>query len=397
MTAEFRPLTADDMDQLIDLRSIAYGPVRDRDRAVAVLAARLPYSLGAFRAGRLGSVSFMLPLGAYLGGNKVTLGGLSGVATAPEARRGGLVAQSLRRWFAELHEQGVGWSAEHPFEPTFYERLGYQTVQNGHLLEIPLAELRSSAGSRFGSAVDAELIGPDDSESLPEIHARYARRFSFALSRDDGVKDHWGLTFKRSWESTAHFCYLMEDAYLVAIIEDPKVEPNRPTLSVRDVGYATTAGRERLFSLLGTFEGQVDKARMHLPPGDKVALDRAAYNTVQAAELQVRIVDLAAALGELAWPEPTSLTLGLTDPDCPWNDGVFAVDLGPDGATATPTHGAEPDAAMDIRALATLITGAATPETLIADGRAEGSVAKLGPLARALAGHPVFKSHNDHF
>lgn len=397
MTVEFRPLTADDIDQLIDLRSIAYGPVTDRDRAAEVLTGRLPYSLGAFSAGRLRSVSFMLPLGAYVGGRRVTIGGLSGVATAPEARRGGLVAQSLRRLLTELHEQGVGWSAEHPFEPTFYERLGYQSVLNGHTVEVTVAELRASTGSGHRRAVDAELVGPGELGGVKEVHANYARRFSFALSRDDEVKDHWGLTFKRPWESAPHHCYLLEDAFLFVATEDQKDHEGRQILNVRSFGYSSPAGRAGLFDLLGAFEGQVDKVRVHLPPGDKVALDRAAYYTVKDAELQLRIVDLAAAIQDLDWPEPAKLTLGLADPDCPWNDGVFTVEVGPEGAAATPAHSREPDASMDIQALAALITGAATPETLIADGRAVGSAGKLRPLAQALAGYPVFKPNNDHF
>ena len=43
------------------------------------------------------------------------------------------------------------------------------------------------------------------------------------------------------------------------------------------------------------------------------------------------------------------------------------------------------------------LTGAASAETLVTDGRAEGDVPKLRLLASACAGHPVFKPHNDHF
>ncbi len=397
MDHEFRPLTADDMDQLLDVRSVAYHPVEDRETAAEHLTWRMPYSLGAFRGGRLRSVTFMVPFGALLGGRQVRIGGLTGVATAPEARRGGLVAQQLRRWFADLREDGIGWSAEHPFEPTFYAKLGYQTVLNGHTLEMTPERLRASAGVTLAGDTGAEPV-ESASPAMSATFGAYAKRFSFALTRDDDIKDHWSFTFRRPWEHVAHFGYELEDAYAVVSVEDPPVDPSRATLKVRDMAYSSPAGRRRLFAFLAAFEGQVDRVRLHLPPGDPIALDRASYQTVHAPELQVRIVDLRAALSVLPWQEDASLTIRVVDKDCPWNDGTFDVELsGAGGATVTGSRSSDPDAALDVRALAALVTGAATPESLLADGWAEGSVAKLRPLGRALAGHPVFKTHNDHF
>ncbi len=397
MSDEFRPLTADDMDQLLDVRSVSYGPIVDRDRAAAALTWRLPHSLGVFRGGRLRSVSFMYPFEAYLGGGRVTLGALSGVATGPEARRGGLVAQSLRRWYADLHERGIAWSAEHPFEPTFYGKLGYQTVHNGHTLEMTPAELRASTRARLEEPRGAEPVGMEAVPELHRIYTAYARRFSFTLARDDGVRDHWANTFKRATEDVTYFCYLMEDAYAVFTTENGTDDSHKTTLWVRDMAYSTPAGRERLYGFLAAFEGQVTAVRLHVPPGDTVALDRAAYWTDKAPEMQVRIVDVASALSNLAWPGNAALNLRVADADCPWNDGVFVLDLGPQGGTVERDDTAQAEAALDVRALAALVTGATTAETLLADGRAEGPAEKLRPIGAALASHPVFKPHNDHF
>lgn len=394
---EFRPLVVDDMEQFIDLRSAAYGPVADREMAARVLTTRLPYSLGAFKDGRLRCVSVMLPLSSYLGGRRVTFGGLSGVATSPESRRGGLVAQSLRRWFADLRERRLGWSAEHPFDPTFYARLGYQTILNGHTLEIPHADLRTSAGPRRFDELEAEPLKVDSAPRLAEIYERFAPRYSFMLTRDDGVKDHWESSFQRPWEATPRFAFAMEDAYVIYTTEDDPDQPGRSKMEVRDFAYTTPAGRQRLFALLARFEGQITTVRLHLPPGDSVALDRVAYCSAQAPELQVRIVDLASALGVLHWPQASRTVLSVVDADCPWNDGTFEIETGPEGAAVSPTTSAMPGATLGIAALAALVTGAATPETLVADGRAEGSVAELRPLATALSAHPVFKPESDHF
>ncbi len=399
MDVEFRPVGDGDVEQVLHLRGVSYGPVRDRARAVEGLSWRLPYSLGAFAGGRLLSLTIMVPFEAYVGGRRVTLGGLTSVATAPQARRRGLVAAGLRRWFADLHERGIGWSAEHPFDPTFYARLGYQTLRNGHTLEVPVPRLEASAaGAEWRDAdVVAEPAGPEAAPALARVFASWAPRFSFALTREDGLKPYWQWTFRRPAEDVPYFGYLAEDAYAVLTTKEPEHDDGDVLLVVRDMAYSSPAGRRRLLALFASFQGQVDAVRLHLPPGDEVAADWAAWHTVPSPELQVRVVDVAAALGGLPWPEPARLTLRVSDPDCPWNDGTFALELGPGGATAKRADAAEPDAGLDVRSLAALLTGTAAPATLLADGRAEGSLAALARLAAPLAGHPPFKPHNDHF
>lgn len=393
---EFRPLTADDMEQLLDLRHVAFGPIGDRERAARVLTARLPYSLGAFKAGRLRSASAMLPLSANLAGREFTLGGVSGVATSPESRRAGLVAECLRHWYANLRERGLGWSAEHPFEPSFYARYGYQTVLNGHSVELPLSELAGAARALAVPAFDAERVSVADADRLKGIHEAFAKRFSFFLTRQDEAKDHWPGVFQRPWESAPRTAFLMEDAYAILTTEDDPAESGRSKLELQDFAYSSPAGRGRLLSLLARFEGQCTTARLHLPPGDAIALDRAAFRTAQAAELQLRIVDLAAALELLPWPGEALVRLRVRDDDCPWNDGVFEIELAPTGVSVR-RSGDEPEAALDIAALTALVVGAASAETLVADGRASGSPEALRKLGGTLSGHPIFKLDSDHF
>ena len=394
---QFRQLTPDDMEQLIDVRSASYGPMGDREQATKVLLTRLPYSLGAFKDGRLRSVTIMLPLAAYLAGREVTIGGLNGVATSPESRRGGLVAQGMGRWFEDLRGRGIGWSAEHPFEPSFYARYGYQTVLNGHTLELPLGELRSSVGDARSIDVEAEPLNVEAVERFKPIYSGFAQRYSFMLRRDDGVKDHWPSIFQRSWEPAPRLAFLLEDAYLILTTEDDPHNEGRDRLEVRDFAYTSPAGRQRLLALLTRFEGQATTVRLHVPPGDAIALDRVAYRTAKAPELQLRVVDLASALGVLRWSQPTSIRLQVEDAQCPWNDGNFDIEVGPHGAAVSRSHAGSPEASLDIAALAALVTAAATPETLIADGRATGSTAKLRGLCGALSSHPIFKPESDHF
>lgn len=267
MDVEFRPLTEDDIDQVLRLRAIAFGQFGDREGYLASVTWRLPYSLGAFSGGRLRSMSIMIPFEAYVAGRRVTVGGLSGVATAPEARRLGLVAKGLRRWFEDLRERGVGWSTEHPFDPTFYARLGYQTVPNGHTLELPLPRLKAAArGATWEGGLVAEPAGPEAAPALARVFAPWARRFSFALTREDGLKPYWDWTFRRPYGDVTHVAYVADDAYAVLTVKDEDGRPEgRTVLVVRDLAYSSPAGRRRVLALLASFEGQADAVRLHLP------------------------------------------------------------------------------------------------------------------------------------
>jgi predicted acetyltransferase len=65
--------------------------------------------------------------------------------------------------------------------------------------------------------------------------------------------------------------------------------------------------------------------------------------TAVSDHLWVRLVDLPAALGGRRYPAEGSLVLEVTDSFCPWNEGRWLLEGGPDGARCRPA--ASPDAA----------------------------------------------------
>ncbi|MFO7546919.1 MAG: GNAT family N-acetyltransferase [Trueperaceae bacterium] len=387
---QIRPLSNEDLPELIRIRSIAFGPAGSFEEAAEALRPRIPNTLGAFEGDRLRSVATMFPFQAYVAGERVALGGLGAVATAPEARRRGHVAALLRAWFARLHEDGVGWSGEFPFDPAFYARYGYQSVPNGRMLELAPRVFRT------GVVAEAEAMAPEDAATLAPIHADFARRFSFALTRDDGARDDWTRLPSIPWRKTHANVYALDDAYVMFWIDEDGPEP---VLVVRDFAYRSGAGRDGLMQFLAAFDGHIERVRIHVPPGDPLLLDHGPWHSVKTPLLQVRVVDVAAALGRLRTPFPRRFTLRVRDDDCDWNDAVFAVDLATDGCEVRflgkPAEDA--DASLHVRALAALLGHAAPPETLLADGHAEGDLSAMRAIASASASHPPFTMQSDYY
>ncbi len=384
---ELRLLREEDLAGLLEDLSIAFGevPAAAEDRIVAEIRSHLSVTLGSFEDGRLASSAVMLPYEMYVGGVRQRVGGLASVQTAPWARRRGHVAHLLRAWFERLRQDAVGWCAEHPFDPRFYARYGFQSLPNGRSLEVPPSYFMA------GRPPDAKRLTGGDVAVLKPIHEAFARRYSFALTRDDDARDSWDHV-TRSWTGEQRHAFLLKDAYLVFA----RFHNGTSQLHVSDLAWATPAGRERLGRFLRSFEGQVERVHVHLPPGDALLLDATARHAVRTPLLQVRLVDMAAALAPLTAPRPSHWRLALEDEECPWNRGVFAMALGPEGCTVEPDDGPA-DARLHVRALAALLTGAATPELLLADGRADGDRRALHALAELMRGQPPFQTEIDRF
>lgn len=388
MSRTVRPIAEADLDAAMAIRGFAFGhPFGDEHRAF--LRRNAAFVLGSFQDGELMSVATMWPFTAYVGGARKGLGGLASVATAPTARRQGHVATLLRAWFERLREEGVGLCADSPFEPRFYARYGFQSVPHGYLVRLPV--------DAFGPAdrVEARRLDPGDHEPLLRVHRAFASRYSLALTRDDGTRGGMDYATQPPGLEGQVVTALLEDAYACVWVDRSGAEPY---LFVRDFAYSTPVGRRRLLAFLAGFAGQVSTVQVMLPPGEPLAAMYGDRYLQRMSGLQVRVVDLPLALEGLTSAVEAEFVLGLTDPDCPWQDGAFRVTLGPDGCEARPLPGAvEADVRTGPLGLAAVLFGAQDPGSLLATGTAEGAVEPLHALAGVLARHPVFMPRADHF
>lgn len=381
------PVSEERLDELLHIGSVAFGPAPSGSEEALrdQLRRQLPFTLGSYHHDRLASVAVMLPFEAWVGGVIQRVAGLANVATAPWARRRGHVAGLLRHWLEHLHDEGVGWSAEHPFDPRFYARYGFQSLPNGQVVDV--------APDLFGSGrpSDARYLEGSDLTALKPIHTAFAQRYSFSLTREGGTRDAW-RELVRPWSGPPRHAYLLEDAYVLFRLSDD----GATQLHVTDFAYATPQGRERLWRFLASFRGQARRVRIHLPPGEPLLADTQARHGVRTPLFQVRVVDLRAALAPLRAPHESRWRLAVHDALCPWNDGTFALALTPEGCTVE-SGGGEAEVALDVAALVALLGHAATPELLLATGRATGVAEPLRALAELTRGQPPFLALADGF
>lgn len=393
---EVRALRPEDAPAMLHLSAVSFGGSAadelDEDDRRRVLAL-LPYTRGVELDGKLAAVCRMYPFQMFLAGARVRCGALAGVVSSPFARRRGLVRAMLHDGLARLAKEGVGWCLEYPFDPAFYGRFGFRSVPTGRLLRIPPSMLLQGpppGGTRLEPGADGA--------PLQAIHAAFARRFSFALSRDDGVRDAWGKTVLRMYEDRPHHRYLLEDAYLLFHQETATSATGGRSqrLVVRDLAYASPEGRDALLAFLGGFTGQVSEVELHLPEDDPLVLDRGGRYHASQPTMQARVAELASALRPFVSAARGEAVVALRDAFCAWNDGTFQVAWGPEGTVVERSH-ATPAASLSIDALPPLLTGAMSAASAVAVGLADGDLGALESLASLNAARPAYASAIDYF
>jgi predicted acetyltransferase len=89
--------------------------------------------------------------------------------------------------------------------------------------------------------------------------------------------------------------------------------------------------------------------------------------------LWLRLVDVPVALSGRRYAVEGSLVLDVTDPFCPWNEGRWLLEGGPDGATCRPAgHAPAPSLRLDAASLGSLFLGGTSVIHLARAGAVEG-------------------------
>ena len=391
-----RRLDADDVGAYLRLRDGSYGfPTDDESRLE--FTRRMALTWGAFQGGELAASLGDPRFENYVAGARVRTAGIAAVQTAPEHRRQGLAARLLRHALEVARDDAIGWSLLYPFDPPFYTRYGWQGLATGVELVLPPARLARTAPFT-ASRVTSDLRG-----ELQDVYGRCAANWTFTNARTLGPWDVWEDLLPAPGK--LGLAYRLDDAYVV-LQQRYEGDPHGPSLRVIDSGYASAAGREALFGLLASFNGQSSTITIDVPASDPLAWDWAGwYPKAGRKTLMARVADVQSALGALRARRPgadgdetvdlPAFTMGVRDAFAPWNEGSWRVTPGPEGCTVERVPNSE--TWLDVRGLTLLLSGAATPLAVRLAGLAEGDAVALSTLAALSAGRTPYQAVEDGF
>ncbi|MFO8149577.1 MAG: GNAT family N-acetyltransferase [Trueperaceae bacterium] len=388
-----RTLTPDDLDAYLRLRETTFGYPGRTDEVVAAFTARLPRTHGAFVAGELASAVTRHDYRVHVAGSIVAANGFGAISTAPEHRRSGHVARLMRTALTAGRDAGQGWNLLYPFDAAFYARYGWVSVPTGVLLELPPERLPAGTPRRL-----RRVDGPA-AAGLAAPYARAAATRTFADTRIGGPWDAWENLDGAPGEGLLR--YASDDAFVALRLRYVDGEPH---MEVLDLGWSDAAGRDAVWGALAAFRGHVARVRIHVPWDDPVAVDRVrGHAGTGHPGLMARVADVPLALAPLravadddAPLDLPPLHLRVVDPYAAWNDGVWRLEPGPTGTTVTPSRSA-PDATLDVRGLALLVSGAGAPLDARRAGWADGGGRALATVAALSGGRRPYRSLIDAF
>jgi len=311
------------------------------------------------------------------------------LATPPQHRGAGHGARLLHGLLAELHDDGVPLATLTPSTFAFYRGSGFEVAGSWTWYEARAEHLpRSSAPYR------PRPVSLDDPAELAGVYRRVAPSRHGAFERDERS---WRRLLRRTKDRTsAAFVLDGPDGpagWAVATLEfRDQPEPFQTRVEVVDWGCLPGADAA-LFALFAGYASMNGVVAWSGPDPDPAAIwalkDRFARLT-DRWHWMLRLVDLPAALQARPWPSGVTgqVVFRVDDPVCPWNTGGWRLELADGEARVEPAAAPGSGPAADIRGLASLFTGFASPDDLVRAGLLSGFDPAAVELLRAAFASP---------
>jgi predicted acetyltransferase len=388
MDLEIRTVEQHEWDPLLRMLSLTFGETIDPDEAAAARkVTEFDRTIAAYDDGAMVGSGSIASLEISVPGGTAPVAGVTSIGVLPTHRRRGVMTAVLRRQFEDVHEGPESLACLYASEGAIYQRFGYG-------MGVPMAAFsidrrRTSFARPLQPRGEIHLLERREAmEPIRDIFERGRTRWPGMLDRPG---DWWEyrLQHQHDRESYTDWFFALHqaeelDGYAFYRVKQgwshqgPNLELELEELmALNEDAYA---GLWRFCfdtDLVGRVHGwkrPADDPILHM-----LAEPRALRFHVRDG-LWVRLVDVDAALeARRYWTEGT-LVFEVRDGNCPWNEGRFRLEGGPDGASCSRTD-AEPDLVVDAADLGAAYMGGVAFQTLA--GASRVVEASRGALKRA--------------
>jgi predicted acetyltransferase len=398
MDVEVRSVAREEYEPWVRALTSAFG--EEARPELSELDARLlefDRTLGAVADGGFVGTATVFSLELTVPGGMLPLAGVSMVGVMPTHRRRGINTALMRRILEDVHEIGreplLGlWASE----SGIYGRFGYGVATSMGAIKLP----RHHAAFRRTEADEGRLrIIPDREEGLAAIAPVFERlrptRHGLVSRPGDA---HWEARFidiESVRDGASPYVFVLHEA-----ADGPD-------------GYAVYRIKQS-FSDDGLADGEVQVAEVvGLTLGSSVALWRFLFGIDLTTKtswwgcpvdtellylleepnqlrmriqdgLYLRVSDVGSTLGSRRYAVDGRIAIGVRDDVCPWVDGTYVLEGGPDGADCRRDERATPDLVVGAREIASLILGGVGVGALARAGLVDEETVGAVPLAHAM-------------
>ena len=371
MDADYRHLTADDIEQAVHLESTAFynEPTPERvERFRTVLPPE--WTLGAFIDGRIVADVRTIPAARRINGGALLHGCVGPVVCRAEYRRRGFVGRLLRLALEDMRGNAIATAGLHTPHDALYRRYGWERAEGKRRYSFEAKDVQLRFHGHRGTL---EIIGPDDWARLDDVYRRYARSRNGPLHR---VEPWWRFAVLMDFEERPRDALIWHDpdgqpqGFIVHGSQSAG-EPMRHELVVRDMVALTPDAYLGLWQYLAAHDIAV-RIYAHAPPDDPLphlVHDPSRIQVERWEGAMVRIVDVERALSQrpYAGRRPVSFAMRIEDGAAPWNEGVWRVEAAEGRMEARQTAD-QPDVELSVNSLAPLFTGFVRADTAAATG-----------------------------
>lgn len=372
MTAEYRVLTPDDIEQSAYVEAVAFYNEPGAAR-VEMAKKYLPpeWTVGAFVDGKLVADVRMIPMVRRINGGTMAFAAVGPVACLSAYRRQGHVGRLLRLSLETMRDRGQVMSGLYTPHDALYARYGWERAEGRVRYQFFPKDVHLR---HRGASGRIDQVTTDDWERLDRVYQEHTSKRNGAFTRnavwwkvavlahfetpgelkdnevfvwgdstgrDEGyvIYSHRALPPDRDWPRRAihirDFVALTGDAYL-------GLWQHLLTHDLAEYVVAFMPSDDPFRSLVH------DPFRVQASPGE-------------GAMLRIVDVERAIALRPHVGERPVSFTIRVLDHSAPWNEATWRVETA-DGSMQAERTDSAPDVELTAGTLAPLFTGHIAPE-----------------------------------
>ncbi len=297
----------------------------------------------------------VIPWRANFDGHEVVMGGIGGVASLPQYRRGGAVRRCFEAALPDMYARGMTLSYLYPFSNAFYRKFGYEIACDEAVWRLKLAALPSlEAPGRWKLSEP----GSDLAADVRAIDAVRQRRYNCMVLGGD-TEYRW--TAADPFVKREYVFVYYDAAGVPSAYAQIRARPGEELNCVRSC-FNDRAGLEGLLALLKRYAADHSHATLVMPADvDPRALFKEfSLGSVERRLLQrgmARVVNVEKALSLARMKGEGRLRVAVADAQIPENSGTFEVEFAPGAENDVRRTDAAPDVEMTIQDFSRLIVG----------------------------------------
>ena len=399
MDLEIRTISPDELDAFIHANEAAFSSVAteedlERERAMA----EPDRCFAAFEGSDIVGTAAAYTMPMAVPGDELAFGFVTAVGVRPTHRRRGVNTRLMRRQLDDAHARGEAVAGLYASEGGIYGRYGYGIGTFGLSFEVATRRAAFVPGHSWSGTI--RLVEPDEAtQTILSVNAAGRLRRPGMVRLDERRLRYW-LTHEHGEERTRPSLFVLHeghdgpDGYAVYRFKhDWPRGFSESVLTVRQLEATTPAAYADLWryvldidlaETVDAWNRPVDEPLLYLLEDPK------RIRPTMIDNLWVRLVDVSAALAARRYRHDGVLTLEVTDPFCPWNEGCYRLEISEGTAEVTAGSSDAPDLACTVTDIGATYLGGTSFHQLHGAGRVREL--RDGALATAdtmFAWHPV--------